>query len=692
MKKPIRTHKSGVPARTSPSASAASSGSRKNNFDLDKLLISLDRREPIVLWRVAELFACLLTVFLPIKFASFVSAPEGGALYWTDPVSLVVISWPLPVFMMAASILLAVTVCAALFRNPYLDIDGERKEDDLFSLPWELSLRSSLVKYGVLWCVLGGVSLLGLVNASCMGYPPQMIAHTLSLACYALSLAILLSGRRGFAKPLTGALVLGGTLSLCSGLYQYWRGFDALREHIQAQSAAAGRDIVNENMAIRIGEARVQADFNSCNVYGAYLAALLPFLSVLFWRFGNERVSPPKLSRRLFGGLAFAVTLFLLVKTDSRGAVFSLLAAGAAVFFLSRLPRKWKIAGAGLLLLGVAGLVVMVVSGRGALSMFVRFDYVQSAARMMFKHPLTGTGWGDFLHDHAIFRLWRDKEAAHSPHNMVMLFGSQCGVAGFVAALAVLAYPAVEACRQIRRTDWRSLKDVFALVPAFSCLVLSVGTLLDIGFETTAYSGVLIAFSLLVLMRDMPPSLRPWMQPGWRKRPDDVKALEPPSLLTLALPALFFMFVSFAAAAECFQAEKAYSALISELNPEYSFEHQDDPGYVPSLDRVQTLLKEAIKTSKMQSPFPWNAAADYMFATGESKKAMTCIDQVIELDPLQSAHYVKRARMNYWLAGMNVTDAVKKDLATARSLAPKNPELNRPDADICREAFTPKEP
>ena len=71
---------------------------------------------------------------------------------------------------------------------------------------------------------------------------------------------------------------------------------------------------------------------------------------------------------------------------------------------------------------------------------------------------------------------------------------------------------------------------------------------------------------------------------------------------------------------------------------------------------------------------------------------MTCIGQTIELDPLQSAHYVKRARMNYWLAGMNVTDAVKQDLATARRLAPKNPELNRPDVEILAAPFTPKEP
>jgi len=612
-----------------------------------------------VLWRTAELFACLLTVLLPIKFASFVSTPEGGALYWSDPVPLLVISWPLPVFMMAASVLLVLTLAAALFRRD------------------RMTLCPPLMKYGRLWIVLGGVSILGFVDASCQGYPPQMVAHTLSLACYALSLAILLSGRKDFSRMLTGSLVLGGVLSLCSGLYQYRYGFEALREHVQTRSAAAGREIVNENMAIRIGEARLQADFNSCNVYGAYLAALLPFLTVLFWRFGNERVSPPKLSRRLFGGLAFAVTLFLLVKTDSRGAVFSLLAAGAAVFFFSRLPRKWKLAGAGLLLLGAAGLAAMVAFGRGALSMYVRFDYVQSAARMMFAHPLTGTGWGDFLHDHMIFRLWRDKEAAHSPHNMVMLFGSQCGIAGFAAALAVLAYPVWAVCRQARRTDWRDPQDVFALVPGFSCLVLSAGTLLDIGFETTAYAGVLIAFSLLVLLRDAPA------EPADRRRN--------PSPWIVAVLLMLFAATVFRFSRDVFRAEKAYSALLSELNPEYSFEHQNEPGYVPPLNRVQYLLREAVKADKL-SPFPWSAAADYMFATGETKKAMTSLDQVIELDPLQSSHYVKRARMNYWLAGMNVTEDVEEDLETARRLAPKNPELDRPDADICREAFTRKEP
>jgi len=610
-----------------------------------------------ILWRAAELFACLLTVLLPIKFAAFVSAPEAGALYWNDPVSLLVIAWPLPVFMMASPVLLALTLCAAVFRR-------------------DMALCPPLLKYGALWCVLGGVSLLGLANASCMGYPPQMIAHTLSLACYALSLAVLLSGRREFAKSLTGSLVLGGVLSLASGMDQYFRGFDALREHVQKQSEAAGRNIVSENMAFRIGEARLQADFSACNVYGGYLAALLPFLTVLFWRFGNERVTPPKLSRRLFGGAVFAVTFFLLVKTDSRGAVLSLLAAGVALFFLSKLPRKWKLAGLALLLAGTAGLVCMIVYGRGALTMLVRLDYNQAAGRMMLEHPLVGTGWGDFLHDYMRLRVWQDKEAPHSPHNMIMLFGSQCGIAGFLAALAVLAYPVVAACRQIRRTDWRDAAQVFALVPGVSCLVLSAGTMVDVGFETTAYSGVLIAFSMLVLMRDAPA--------------EPVRHRSPSSYV-VALLLMLFAAAVFKVSWSVFHAEKTFSTLIGELNPEYSFEHKDDPGYVPSLARVQYLLREAVKAAP-DSPFPWNVAADFMFMTGETKKAMTAVNQTIELDPLQSSHYVKRARMNYWLAGLNVTDAVKKDLETARRLAPKNPELNRPDADICREAFAPKEP
>ena len=642
----------------------------------DSAPVQIESAPVRILWRLAELFACLLTALMPVKFASFVSAPEGGALYWSDPLSLVFIAWPLPIFMMASPILLGLTVLAAMFRK-------------------EMTIRPPLSKYGALWLVLGGVSYLGLADASCMGYPPQMIAHTLSLTCYAMSLSILLGGNARFARMLTGSLALGGVLSLCSGMDQYWRGFDALREHVRKQSEAAGREIASSGMAVRIQEGRVQADFNSCNVYGAYLAALLPFLTVLFWRFGNERVSPPKLSRRLFGGLAFAVTLFLLVKTDSRGAVFSLLAAGAVVFFFSRLPRKWKLAGASLLLLGVAGLVYMVVSGRGALSMFVRFDYVQAAARMMFEHPLTGTGWGDFLHDYSILRLWRDKEAAHSPHNMVMMFGSQCGIAGFLAALAVLAYPVVAACRQIHRTDWRRTADFFSLVPGITCLILSAGTLLDIGFETTAYAGVLIAFSLLVLNRNSPPEAE---LPTVHCMPRRYR----PVLVLIAS----FAFLSFFEAEEFFHAEKAYSLLIAELNPEYSFEHQNDPGYVPSYDRVRSLLQASIDEAP-KSPFHWNAAADYMYMTGRMDEAMACIDRVVALDPLQSSHYVKRARLSYAWSLMSIRAALlgearvfetslspdeQRDLATARRLAPKNPELDRPDADICRAAFIRKEP
>ena len=132
MKKPIRTPESesaasGRPA--GPGSAAVEAGFGKSG----------------PLWIAAEVFAFLLTALLPIKFASIVSVPEAGALYWSDPLSLLIIAWPLPVFMLAASILLALTVAAAATRR-------------------DMTLRTPPLKYGALWGVLGCVSLVGLAD------------------------------------------------------------------------------------------------------------------------------------------------------------------------------------------------------------------------------------------------------------------------------------------------------------------------------------------------------------------------------------------------------------------------------------------------------------------------------------------------------------------------------------------------
>ena len=206
----------------------------------------------------------------------------------------------------------------------------------------------------------------------------------------------------------------------------------------------------------------------------------------------------------------------------------------------------------------------------------------------------------------------------------------------------------------------------------------------------------MIAFSLLTLNRDASADAEPL-----------VDHCRPRLCLVV-----FFLFVGlvgsfFAFSERVFHAEKTYSELLAELNPEYSFEHQGDPLYMPSYDRVRALL-HAANNEASWSPFHWNAAADYMYMTGRMDEAVFCIDRVVELDPLQSSHYVKRARFNFakdllLLRGMafdsrmhleivSVTPEEQRDLATARRLAPKNPELNRPDADICREAFKIKEP
>jgi len=53
---------------------------------------------------------------------------------------------------------------------------------------------------------------------------------------------------------------------------------------------------------------------------------------------------------------------------------------------------------------------------------------------------------------------------------------------------------------------------------------------------------------------------------------------------------------------------------------------------------------------------------------------------------------VLRNAIRIRIGGMSATPEESRDLATARRLAPKNPELNWPDVDILAAPFTPKEP
>src|SRR5574344_754464 len=104
--------------------------------------------------RIAEIFALVMTLLMPLKFASMAGAPEMPASYWTDLSAIILTPWPIMVFALLASLLLGMSILAYPSRVK------------------RLSPVPAL--WGALWILLGLVSFIGFVNASAKIYAYQM--------------------------------------------------------------------------------------------------------------------------------------------------------------------------------------------------------------------------------------------------------------------------------------------------------------------------------------------------------------------------------------------------------------------------------------------------------------------------------------------------------------------------------------
>lgn len=601
--------------------------------------------------RICEWFALVLTALLPVKFCSFVSTPEAVPLYRFDFASLIFVVWPITFFEIAATVLMILTAICYLLNI--------RKKAGVVRLP------RSYMMYLSAWAILAAVSATGWLNASAAVYAAQMTDYVFGLTAYAASMTVLfcLDGER-MRRFSTRALLIGTACAVYSGLRQYFIGFDELEEFLAKQAKEAGHAIVNEQFAVRVAERRVQGDFASCNTYGGFLAGMLSFAALVFWRFGNERVSPPKTSRRLFAGIALAAVGFTLIQTDSRGAFVSLFAAlGLAVLCLpmKRNVRSALICAAAA---GFAGLAWLIATGRGMMSMFVRFDYWQAALRMMLKHPLTGTGWGDFFHDFEVLRFWQDKEAAHTPHNMLMLFASSCGVPGLAAAAWLLWIPVYQGCRNICRMDWKKQGTIFMCVNSIALLTLFFGLQLDLGFETPAFMAAWVVISLIVLGAD---SRETELKKKWGYTGAAVLI----AAGTAVLPKL----------CEHTAHEYAAARLEEALDPRFSMNLAVDYEAPPEL--VYQLVMKAERYAP-RDPFIRASYADYLFEHGDAEGAIRNMGIAISRSPQRASFYKSRARYRYFANGCKADDAVRADFAELRRLTPNNPEHQASDEELCQ--------
>lgn len=578
----------------------------------------------------------ILTFLLPLKFGSSVGVPEMPMSYWHDPLAILVAAWPVMLFPLLSAVALDCAVLLYPMRGPV-------------SVPMRL--------YGCLWILLSAVSLPGWLNATTWDFAIQNTVHLLGMTCWTLALIRVLENSPEFRKYLFAALLTGLLFSVYSAVNQYLSGFDETIRYLQDKEAATGVQMLNGQFGSRLKEARVSGDFTICNSYAGYLVLVFPLLLGTMWKLGS-RVTPPLPAKLLLTLPCAGVFLFLLKETGSRGGILAMLAGAFLILPCLRLPQKWKYLLWSLVPAGLTGFFLLVKFGRGFNSMLIRFDYFQAALKMMFLHPFTGAGWGEFLNDYLILKNVVNDEAPHSPHNFVLTLGSQCGIPAFLISCVLLALPLIAALVLLSR---RSREQTVSFPD--TCFVWGLGawtfhSMLELNYETPGALALAVLISLLISgqcesLPGMSSSAVTCVKSGGFR-------------LTYAAAALAVLIAVHWLAPVAIRAERNYDVLHSAADPRFAA----DPMKVrPAPAEIMKMLKQC----DARSPFPFSTASSYCLSLGPyyADNALELLDKAIERAPKRAAYYYRKYRILKNLPGR--TADAEAALRKARELSPKNP-------------------
>ena len=357
--------------------------------------------------------------------------------------------------------------------------------------------------YALLWALFAAASLSGWIHASTWDFAIQNTLHCFGLACYAMSLCLMLErDPKHFARQLFIAILTGAAFSIYSALNQYWSGFEETRKFIEEKERATGQQIMTGQFASRLMESRVSGDFAVCNVYAGYLALVFPLILAVLYRFGG-RVTPPWAARLILCGGGGALYLFLLKETGSRGGILALIVGIAFTILAFRIPRRIRFFCYALIPVMLAGFVILVKMWRGFASMLFRFDYFKAAFEMMLAHPLSGAGWGEFFHEYLIYKDLINDEAPHGPHNFILALGSQSGVCAFLLAGILLLIPCAAALilfyKSLRTEPAEADEKIIHCGMAIAVVSWTVHAMIELDYETPGATATAIALGSLIL-------------------------------------------------------------------------------------------------------------------------------------------------------------------------------------------------
>jgi O-antigen ligase len=298
-----------------------------------------------------------------------------------------------------------------------------------------------------------------------------------------------------------GGLALAVTLQSMVGLIQYATqkqfGLDLLGETNVGTLDQLAADSIKSEKAFRVG-----AFLMHPNVFGAFLAALLPLFIGLFLLKTTK-------GYRLFFLMTMSLGVPALILTLSRSGWVSFAASCFVLMVLmlshKDLFRRSLLAGGiafaalGVVALFFAGPIVRRVFESKQTAVMGRFEYIETAVAMIKVKPLLGWGLNSYAWTAPPYTKYGARDALKGyqnwippVHNIYLLWFAETGIVGLLLHLSVLGWILWTAIRNLR------VRGEFLFTVNAACLAGLIALLVDGMFSfTLRFNNVLRVFWVL---------------------------------------------------------------------------------------------------------------------------------------------------------------------------------------------------
>ncbi len=363
----------------------------------------------------AGVLLLLAVALAALKFGAVSAVPEMPAIFPENITGFLLVGFPQSVSGIVSAGILLLEVFA-----------GKRLSFD------DASGRLAFC-FGI---AIPSVALLGAIDSPQSWLVGDYLAFFFSCGAFALAAKLYVGNdekRKRFLFAATGvAALLVGT----AALEQYFFGFARMRAFIASETARGVS--YSAPMLAKIADDRVFATMTNPNVLAGFLLLTSPLGVVGAAKLGKRLFNDPR-SGKICGiaAILFFGTVLLLTKT--RGAFLAALLTLSLAVWLAPIKKIFKIAATALLAVAIcAGAYFIQTRGRGFSSAQERISYLKTSWRITAHSPLAGGGWGSFFLDQMKYKTTSTDETPRDPHNVVLCFLTQCGIAGGLTIICAL--------------------------------------------------------------------------------------------------------------------------------------------------------------------------------------------------------------------------------------------------------------